>query len=975
MKKLIAFVAAACCVFASCVKAELQESEQTEKLTPSPFKGTIEQMADPETKTVLQDGRKVVWSEGDEVAIFAGRTQSSRYRVSANSVGKDVASFDLVGSASTGGNEISHNVAVYPYSSSIVCNTAGSAGYSIRVSLPQTKYYREGSFANLTNIAIAVAPKGEMDNLVFKNIMGCLRLQIKGDISVKRIILEGNSDEKLAGDALAAIRVSDGSVSIHSINNAQTYIILKPLGTEGVQLDPETAKDFYVCVPPTNFTKGFTVTVEDMAGRTYTFRNSQECSIKRSVIMRMPMLTCNAPTDLSENGTANSYIVSKAGNYCFKTVKGNSTTSVGSVASVELLWESFGTSTTPAVGDLVKNVSLLGEYIAFEATDKKGNALIAAKDASGKILWSWHIWLTNKPADQVYYNGAGTMMDRNLGATSATPGYVGALGLLYQWGRKDPFLGGSAIGYSSSSNQAKAASTLTWPEAVTSDATIGTIAYAYEHPTTFIGSNSSPYDWHYGSIDNTLWQSTKTIYDPCPPGYRVPDGGGNGIWSKALGSSSYFTDQTLYNSTTRGYNLSDKFGDASTIWYPLSGSLSYSSGQLNYVGSFGYCWSITPNSKYAYFLLLNNNGGVNPSYSDRRAYGLSVRCCKERPSDVLQGQIDLSANGTANSYIVSQKAKYAIRTVKGNSEESVGEVASAEVLWESFGTSTTPAVGDLVKNVSLLGEYIAFEATDKKGNALIAAKDASGKILWSWHIWMTDYPLEQEYYNNAGTMMDRNLGATSATPGDVGALGLLYQWGRKDPFLGGSAIGYSSSSNQTKAASTLTWPEAVTSDATIGTIAYAQEHPTTFIKYNSSNYDWYYTGSSSTDNTRWRSTKTIYDPCPPGYRVPNGGGNGVWSKALGSSSDFTDKTLYNSTTRGFNFYGKFGDASTIWYPLSGFLRCSSGQLYLVGSSGFYWSITPNSNFAYYLYLINNGSVYPSSSDSRAYGRSVRCLQE
>ena len=130
--------------------------------------------------------------------------------------------------------------------------------------------------------------------------------------------------------------------------------------------------------------------------------------------------------------------------------------------------------------------------------------------------------------------------------------------------------------------------------------------------------------------------------------------------------------------------------------------------------------------------------------------------------------------------------------------------------------------------------------------------------------------------------MDRNLGATSATPGSVGALGLFYQWGRKDPFLGSRSI-----SSSTKAASTLSWPSNVSSNSSDGTIAYATAHPTTFITCNSSNDDWYYTGSSSTDNTRWQSSKTIYDPCPPGWRVPDGGDNGIWSKAVGSSNYFS----------------------------------------------------------------------------------------
>ena len=340
--------------------------------------------------------------------------------------------------------------------------------------------------------------------------------------------------------------------------------------------------------------------------------------------------------------------------------------------------------------------------------------------------------------------------------------------------------------------------------------------------------------------------------------------------------------------------------------------------------------------------------------------------------------LSLSETSTANCYIVSNRGVYKLKVAKGNSSTSVGTVSSAVVLWESFGTNVTPNVGDLIKSVSYKDGYIYFQTADtfKEGNAVIAAKDANHNILWSWHIWLTDQPQGQVYYNNAGTMMDRNLGATSATPGDVGALGLLYQWGRKDPFLGSSSI-----SSSTVAKSTITWPSAVSSDSSNGTIAYATANPTTFITCNESNYDWYYTGSSSTDNTRWTTsekTKSIYDPCPSGWRVADGGSNGVWSKALGSSSSFTQSSLYNSTNEGINFFGKFGSASTIWYPASGFRNYYDGSLCSVGSYGiygYYWSASPNYGYAYGLYFNGNGNVDPSYSSLRAYGRSVRCLQE
>ena len=359
-----------------------------------------------------------------------------------------------------------------------------------------------------------------------------------------------------------------------------------------------------------------------------------------------------------------------------------------------------------------------------------------------------------------------------------------------------------------------------------------------------------------------------------------------------------------------------------------------------------------------------------------RKYG-QVQTCEVN----LGHAADLSSSASANSYIVSNAGLYKFKAVKSNSSESVGNVASAEVLWESFGTPVTPNVGDLIKSASYKDGYITFQTADtyKEGNAVIAAKDADGNILWSWHIWFTDEPRGQVYYHNAGTMMDRNLGATSATKGDVGALGLLYQWGRKDPFLGSSSI-----SSSTLAKSTIAWPSSVSSDSSNGTIEYATAHPTTFITYNRSNFDWYYTGDSSTDNTRWttsESSKSIYDPCPVGWRVPDGGDKGVWSTAFSLSLPYYNGT-YDSTNEGmaFSFSPTFIKGPTAWYPASGCRDINVGILSNVGSAGLYWSASPYSNgsySAYNLYFLYNGYVSPSdySYYYRAYGFSVRCIQE
>ena len=316
---------------------------------------------------------------------------------------------------------------------------------------------------------------------------------------------------------------------------------------------------------------------------------------------------------------------------------------------------------------------------------------------------------------------------------------------------------------------------------------------------------------------------------------------------------------------------------------------------------------------------------------------------------------DLSAAGTANCYLIQGEGDYKFKAVIGNTDATVGNVKTVEVLWESFGTDEMPNVGDLIASVSYKNGYIRFSTPEnfRDGNAVIAAKNSKGTILWSWHIWCAEEGFEgQVYYNDAGTMMDRNLGATSATPGEVGALGLMYQWGRKDPFLGSSSI-----SSLVLAVSTGTWN--ITSG---GSAAKAETNPMTF-----------YTDMFLPDES-WESTKTVYDPCPAGWRVPEGGGDGVWAKALGSSASVS--LLFDSSKRGINFTGAYGDSECIWYPNSGFRNYSDGGLNNVNYGGYSWSCSPDESYSDHAFsLYCTGDVYPSWHDIRSYGYPVRCLQE
>lgn len=349
---------------------------------------------------------------------------------------------------------------------------------------------------------------------------------------------------------------------------------------------------------------------------------------------------------------------------------------------------------------------------------------------------------------------------------------------------------------------------------------------------------------------------------------------------------------------------------------------------------------------------------------------------------------DLSEGGTANCYIISESGLYRFPTVKGNSQEAIEGIQQARVIWESYGSDKGISEGSLISAICYQDGQVAFEFNDfgKEGNALVAVINQEGTILWSWHIWITDPPMEQQYFNNAGTLMDRNLGATSTVPRSVEALGLLYQWGRKDPFLGTGNTQYPAS--QLPAASTITWPAPMYHDATTGTIAYATAHPTTFIGSMEEPFDWCFPGTAEAELARWDVQKTIYDPCPAGWRVPDGGPDGVWCRATDVLEVFELDT--KGVSEGIEFAGIFGEDASIWYPCQGYKITTDrpdklGLIMNYGWAGYYWSATENHYWSHSLgkshalYLVwghgDNVTVAVNNTSVKADANAVRCVRE
>ena len=211
------------------------------------------------------------------------------------------------------------------------------------------------------------------------------------------------------------------------------------------------------------------------------------------------------------------------------------------------------------------------------------------------------------------------MMDRNLGALSTSPSGTLSYGLFYQWGRKDPFPGSTDL------TGTPMATTGTFDKLkCNSDCTVD---FAVEHPATFIlCDDSSGNDWISAGRDNTLWTAEKTIYDPCPAGWRVPDGGTDGVWMLA-GENSYSMD--FYYKGVK-FNLTN----GGTAWYPATGFIHRGEGDIRLSGQFADYWTVktaTQTVTTFEFYIKNNadDSYVGLMYNNKtRGEGHAVRCQK-----------------------------------------------------------------------------------------------------------------------------------------------------------------------------------------------------------------------------------------------------------------------------------------------------------------------------------------------------------
>lgn len=323
--------------------------------------------------------------------------------------------------------------------------------------------------------------------------------------------------------------------------------------------------------------------------------------------------------------------------------------------------------------------------IALPANLKSGNFTIKIykNSAPSTTLWSWHFWVTdynpdgfsNSSINNAQVNGSGIpngiftytvtggqverytggvwasggvyerkiIMDRSIGAVESyftTQPSNGLRGQIhYQFGRKDPFPTATSL------NSTIWGTNISTRPSPADDQVL--ISAAVTNPVQYYNRNITGGNWaSEASRVDYIWNDpvgtvsgSKSIYDPCPAGWRVPV---NGTWN------SFNSTTTLSPLRDLGWGSGRGIGSGSSqvnglrywpgtaaspaggrVWYPASGNRYSYSGGLNNVGSYGYYWSSSPNSTAYGYSLYFYSGGVNPSSSSNRASGFPVRCVQE----------------------------------------------------------------------------------------------------------------------------------------------------------------------------------------------------------------------------------------------------------------------------------------------------------------------------------------------------------
>ncbi|MBQ3819838.1 MAG: hypothetical protein II809_00050 [Bacteroidales bacterium] len=489
---------------------------------------------------------------------------------------------------------------------------------SISEGLPNVTVYSNGDDSDLKSLPMAA--HSETTSLEFKNLCSIIKLTLSAQsgYNFKSVTLSSES-KFMSGRFL----ISDNKAVLTS---GRHYTTLNRANAKSMSVD----QVYYLPIPAGTYDDLQIMVYNNVKGEQSFYLNKTRSFVRNTIYP----LTLNC-TDFRENlsrnrtfdaqgdpddrylirSTANCYqATSAAGHYKFLPTKGEGGELVTGIKSAKVLWEAQAGTTAPTVGTIVNaTVEYNKGYIEFNAGGSQGNAVIAAYDGengTGNILWSWHIWRANVAfADETYPHGE-IMMDRNVGTFNNNRNTTNAVGVYFQYGRKDPFPGRGTTDNKGNDLAAQAGT------ARTTAAGPVDIATSIKNPTVFY-TNSSGNNWCTDAdLASAVWDGeSKTIYDPCPAGYRVP---ARSVWTTDGSTIGSFVNEFA---TYRGCTYDGKI-------YAATGQVGKGDGTMNSGLTITFMWTRELNaSKNAYILDMRNVGSAKfTGYA--RAQAIGLRCQK-----------------------------------------------------------------------------------------------------------------------------------------------------------------------------------------------------------------------------------------------------------------------------------------------------------------------------------------------------------
>ena len=279
MRRLFAIIVAAI-AFIGCSMDDITVSYQTDK--SDIYYASFEDFGE-ESRTYIDENVKLLWHEDDRISLF--RTTLNEQFKFTGATGDNSGSFSAIPSDElVTGNEVSTNYAVYPYDAT----TKLSNDEIIQLTMPAVQHYAENSFGRGANTMVAASESTSSKFLPFRNLGGYIIVKLYGeDTTIKSIEFKGNNEEVIAGAATAEAKY--GYLPVIAMLESGTTTITLDCGEEGVTISSDSANptSFWFVVPPITFEGGFTFTITDINGNTFTKSTTKSQTVVRNEVKSM----------------------------------------------------------------------------------------------------------------------------------------------------------------------------------------------------------------------------------------------------------------------------------------------------------------------------------------------------------------------------------------------------------------------------------------------------------------------------------------------------------------------------------------------------------------------------------------------------------------------------------------------------------------------------------------------------------------